>query len=143
MGGVTGTMKKYSDLLRETDYEVWEHLENQNMNPQFYSFRWITLLLSQEFDLPEVIQLWDCLFADEARFQFLLYCCCAMISCIREILLSNESFAPNLQYLQTYPQEIELVTIIHKAIELRDIRENGATPTPTEPVKQESESFGS
>ena len=50
------------------------------MNPQFYGFRWITLLLSQEFDLPEVIQLWDCLFSDENRFQFLLYCCCAMIS---------------------------------------------------------------
>ena len=24
--GVTGTMKKFSSLLQETDYEVWEHL---------------------------------------------------------------------------------------------------------------------
>lgn len=55
------------------------------MNPQFYGFRWITLLLSQEFDLPEVIQLWDCLFSDENRFQFLLYCCCAMISYVKLI----------------------------------------------------------
>ena len=49
------------------------------MNPQFYSFRWLTLLLSQEFDLPDVIRLWDCLFADTNRFEFLLYCCNAMI----------------------------------------------------------------
>jgi len=54
--------------------------------------------------------------------------------------LSNESFAPNLQYLQTYPQDIELVTIIHKAIELRDIRENGKIK---ESPKEEPESFGS
>lgn len=26
--GVTGTMQKFSNLLRETDYEVWEHLVN-------------------------------------------------------------------------------------------------------------------
>ena len=24
--GVTGTLKKFSNLLSETDYEVWEHL---------------------------------------------------------------------------------------------------------------------
>jgi len=130
--GVTGTLKKFSNLLSETDYEVWEHLEKQNMNPQFYGFRWITLLLSQEFDLPEVIQLWDCLFSDENRFQFLLYCCCAMISCVRNRILEND-FAPNLQLLQTYPAEIEFITIIKKAIELRDIRENGkVVETPKE-----------
>lgn len=63
-------------------------------------------------------------------------------SCIRERLLENESFAPNLQYLQTYPQEIELVTIIKRAIELRDIRENGAPATPPTPTVSEPESFG-
>ena len=49
-----------------------------------------------------------------------------VFSCIREILLSNESFAPNLQHLQQYPKDIELVTIIHKAIELRDGHVNHA-----------------
>jgi TBC1 domain family member 13 len=49
------------------------------MNPQFYSFRWITLLLSQEFDLPDVLRLWDALFADEERFSLLYYCCIAML----------------------------------------------------------------
>jgi len=138
--GVTGTLQKFTKLLSETDYEVYEHLEKQNMNPQFYGFRWITLLLSQEFDLPEVIQLWDCLFADADRFKFLLYCCCAMIHCIRDKILSNDSFGPNLQILQTYPQEIELSTILKKAIELRDIRENGLKPPTPEP---QPESFGS
>lgn len=40
--------------------------------------------------------------------------------CIRDTLLENDSFGPNLQILQQYPRDIELVTIIHRAIELRD-----------------------
>ncbi len=28
------------------------------VNPQFYAFRWITLLLTQEFSFPDVVRLW-------------------------------------------------------------------------------------
>ena len=43
------------------------------------SGRWMTLLLSQEFTLPDVIRIWDSLFADEHRFSFLTEVCCAMM----------------------------------------------------------------
>ena len=39
----------------------------------------MTLLLSQEFTLPDVIRIWDSLFADENRFNFLTDVCCAMM----------------------------------------------------------------
>lgn len=44
-----------------------------------YIFRWLTLLLSQEFSLPEVLRIWDSLFSDSRRFSFLIDICCAMI----------------------------------------------------------------
>ena len=31
------------------------------VNPQFYAFRWITLLLTQEFGFPQILRLWDCI----------------------------------------------------------------------------------
>ncbi len=39
------------------------HLHNDfnaatQVNPQFYAFRWITLLLTQEFSFPDVVRLW-------------------------------------------------------------------------------------
>ena len=49
------------------------------IKPQFFAFRWLTLLLSQEFLLPDVIRIWDSLFADGNRFDFLLLVCCAML----------------------------------------------------------------
>lgn len=35
--------------------------------------------LHAEFELPDVLRLWDSLFADTERFAFLNYCCCAML----------------------------------------------------------------
>ena len=42
-------------------------LVNYSKPPQFFSFRWLTLLLSQEFLYPEIQRLWDSFFADESR----------------------------------------------------------------------------
>ena len=35
--------------------------------------------MSYEFEVPEVIRLWDTLLADAERFEFLLYFCCALM----------------------------------------------------------------
>lgn len=78
-GGIKGMMNRLSQLLQEKDKEVWLRLKDQELFPQYYSFRWLTLLLSQEFPLPDVVRIWDSIFADENRFDFLIYVCCAMI----------------------------------------------------------------
>lgn len=78
-GGIKQKMNQLSAMLKEKDAEVWHRLDEQNLYPQYYSFRWLTLILSQEFPLPEVVRLWDSIFSDEHRFDFLVRVCCAMI----------------------------------------------------------------
>lgn len=53
--------------------------QEQNIKPQYFTFRWLTLLLSQEFLLPDVIRIWDSLFSEQDRFEFLIPVCCAML----------------------------------------------------------------
>lgn len=77
--GIKQKMAQLSKLLKQKDPEVYERLEQQNLYPQYYSFRWLTLILSQEFPLPDVVRIWDSVFADENRFDFLVRICCAMI----------------------------------------------------------------
>lgn len=77
--GIVHQIHQLSTLLSEKDPELWENLESKGLNPQFYSFRWLTLLLSQEFELPEILRLWDTLFSDKNRFQFLKYVACSML----------------------------------------------------------------
>ncbi|KAJ7334365.1 hypothetical protein OS493_014676 [Desmophyllum pertusum] len=124
--GIGNMMKSVRTLLRERDLMLFTYLEEQQMRPQFYSFRWLTLLLSQEFALPDVIRVWDSLFADEKRFDFLIYVCCAMHTVIRDQLLAGD-FATTMKLLQNYP-DIDIHIILSRAIELK--RPRVVVPNP-------------
>lgn len=49
-------MNKLSCMLEKKDVHVFNRLKDQGIFPQYYSFRWLTLLLSQEFPLPDVLR---------------------------------------------------------------------------------------
>ncbi|KAJ6638098.1 TBC1 domain family member 13 [Pseudolycoriella hygida] len=115
-GGIKQKMTKLSILLKEKDLEVWNRLRDQELYPQYYSFRWLTLMLSQEFPLPDVCRIWDSVFADENRFKFLVDVCCAMIILLREQILEND-FASNMKLLQNFP-EIDINVLLTKAAAL-------------------------
>lgn len=100
--GIFTVVEGLDKLLKKVEPEIWQHLTALQIDPRFYAFRWLTLLLSQEFELPEVLRLWDSLFADERRFQFLNYVCVAMIKCMKQELLRGD-FAENLSLLQVRP----------------------------------------
>ena len=78
--GIHSRMKRLFQILKFYDPQVSDLLEKQKIKSEFYAFRWLTLLLSQEFNLPEVLRIWDSLFAESGNnFEFLLYICCAMM----------------------------------------------------------------
>ncbi|CAM2709560.1 unnamed protein product [Rotaria socialis] len=119
--GILGRMQKFSMLLKELDKEVHEYFEQENLKPEFYAFRWLTLLLSQEFHLPDVLRIWDSLFVDHEKYlDFLLYICCAMVILQRDQLL-NGSQAQNIKLLQHYPPDTDVHKILQKAVELQRI----------------------
>lgn len=102
--GIRSTITKMSQLLKEHDEELWRHLEvTTKVNPQFYAFRWITLLLTQEFNFADSLHIWDTLLSDpEGPQETLLRVCCAMLILIRRRLLAGD-FTSNLKLLQHYP----------------------------------------
>ncbi|XP_055516199.1 TBC1 domain family member 13 isoform X1 [Leucoraja erinacea] len=98
--GITYKMENVYSTLKEKDMDLYLKLQEQNIKPQFFAFRWLTLLLSQEFLLPDVIRIWDSLFSDVDRFDFLILVCCAMLILIRDQLLVGD-FTINMRLLQT------------------------------------------
>ncbi|CAF0901701.1 unnamed protein product [Adineta ricciae] len=98
--GILVRMQRLLMLLKRTESDIYYLFEKQKIKPEFYAFRWLTLLLSQEFRLPDVLRIWDSLFADQERnFEFLLYICCAMIVLQKNRLLSG-SESQNIKLLQ-------------------------------------------
>ncbi|KAL3726685.1 hypothetical protein ACJRO7_031572 [Eucalyptus globulus] len=102
--GIRSTISRLSQFLKEYDEELWRHLEiTTKVNPQFYAFRWITLLLTQEFNFADSLQIWDTLLSDpDGPQETLLRICCAMLILVRRRLLAGD-FTSNLRLLQNYP----------------------------------------
>ncbi|CAG2163328.1 unnamed protein product [Oppiella nova] len=107
--GIVSLMTRLTSLLSREDSDLCHRITLvQAIKPHYYAFRWLTLLLSQEFPLPDVLRLWDFLFADEKRFNFLLQ------TLLREDLMSGD-FASNMKLLQNFPERIDLNQIINRA----------------------------
>ncbi|XP_059609339.1 TBC1 domain family member 13 [Phlebotomus argentipes] len=116
-GGIKAMMNKMTKLLEVKDLEVWQRLRDQELYPQYYGFRWLTLLLSQEFPLPDVVRIWDSVLSDENRFEFLVHICCAMIILLREQILEQD-FASNVKLLQNFPP-MDINIVLLKATTLK------------------------
>lgn len=114
--GINTMMSMLMSRLKDFDLDVFHLFQLQDLKPQYYSFRWITLLLSQEFPLPDVLRIWDTLFSDPDRFNFLIYVCCAMIMILRNQLLTGD-FSTNIKLLQNFPP-MDIQIILSKAVEL-------------------------
>ncbi|CAJ0583898.1 unnamed protein product, partial [Mesorhabditis spiculigera] len=120
--GIESTMRNFHDLLKSFDPLLHNHLVVKlQIQPQFYAFRWLSLMLSQEFALPDVITLWDSLFADPCRFSLLSYVGLAMIESQRDFLI-NATFADALRLLQNFPEGIDVGTLVCLAHDIREGR---------------------
>mmetsp|Transcript_16680 Transcript_16680/g.54309 ORF Transcript_16680/g.54309 Transcript_16680/m.54309 type:complete len:519 (+) Transcript_16680:52-1608(+) len=100
--GLNGKMSRLNDLLKDHDPELWKHLFSSQLDPSYYSLRWMTTLLAREFSLHDTIRLWDTLFAEINRSDFLCHFCVAMLRAQRQALLQGD-FTFCLGLLQNYP----------------------------------------
>ncbi len=87
--GVQGTLLRLEELLRAHDAALHKHLvEDLGLVPQMFALRWITVLFSQEFHLPDVLSLWDAILGQKDRLDFSLHVCLAMLDMIRPALIA-------------------------------------------------------
>ncbi|KAH0970335.1 hypothetical protein GBA52_022491 [Prunus armeniaca] len=122
--GILSTLSRLSELLKANDEELWRHLEfTTKVKPQYYAFRWITLLLTQEFNFQSIMRIWDSLLSSPYGVQdMLLKICCAMLLCVKSRLLSGD-FVANLKLLQNYPD----INIEHLLQVARDLSSDPST----------------
>ena len=116
--GIKATIRRFMLVLRHHDEELWRHIEVTNkVDAQFFSFRWITLLLAQEFNLQDVLRIWDVILSDShGRMDCLLRVCCAMIMHVRPQLMAGD-FTVIMRTLQRYPP-VDVTVLLKKALSL-------------------------
>ncbi|KAF7256552.1 hypothetical protein EG68_06522 [Paragonimus skrjabini miyazakii] len=112
--GIGGQLRLLMNLLVRFDKVLSDRLQKIGLEVEHYAFRWLSLLLAREFYLPDVIRLWDTLFADEKRFAMLPFVCCAMLILIRDQLMVAD-FPTAVHLVQNYPPTVPLTTILSTA----------------------------
>jgi hypothetical protein len=89
-GGIKSRVASVHQLLRRVDDVLWEHFEKHRVEPMFYCMRWVMLFLTQEFELGEVMTLWDSLLSHDNKMEYIDFVCVAIILGKREELLQGE-----------------------------------------------------
>jgi hypothetical protein len=112
--GVGGTLQNLEELLLAHDPPLHHHLIDElGLVPQMFALRWITVLFSQEFHLPDVLTLWDAILGQPDRLEFSLHVCLAMLNLVRPSLIDAD-FTSAMRVLQSYP-EIDVVRMAYFA----------------------------
>ncbi|KAF5315521.1 hypothetical protein D9611_004650 [Ephemerocybe angulata] len=94
--------KIQNELLKKCDPALWKSMENSGIEPQIYGIRWLRMLFTREFPMPDSMKLWDGLFACDPTLDLALWVCVAMLIRVRNDLIPAD-YNGQLTTLLRYP----------------------------------------
>ena len=117
-GGIYFRLNEISGLLKIADYELYLHLKRNKIKMEFYGFRWMTLFFTQDFEMPDILRLWDSIFGNRDIFEFLYLLILAAI-----IIKKKEIMKEKMSGIMMIIQNMEDITpndLINKAVQIRN-----------------------
>jgi TBC1 domain family member 5 len=127
-------------LLNLTDPSLHSHLVELGVEPQYFALRWLRILFCREFNLEELLTIWDevfvyandtCTDLKAANHGFHIFCSdrgafvasfgVSMILHLRQALLATENVTVCLQKLLNFPKNVDIKRLIEKAKSLHSI----------------------
>lgn len=122
---IVAKCSRIHEMLKKVDFELWRRMEELQIEPQIWGIKWLRLLFSREFAMPESLKLWDALFAEEIppSLRLVDHVCLAMLLRIRESLLDAD-YSTFLQSLLRYPTpgdgDARVLLLVSQALYLQD-----------------------
>jgi hypothetical protein len=66
-------------IVENFDNEIYKLLKKNNVNFIVFCFRWFNLFFCQDFFLDDILKLWDVIFCEKERFNFVYYFALAIL----------------------------------------------------------------
>ena len=79
-----------SECVKIVDEDVYNKLLEKNIKCEFFCLRWFVVLFGQDFDMGDVIRIWDFVFSNENKNYLLFYVCLAVINLRRNVIINGE-----------------------------------------------------
>ena len=105
-------------ILTIVDKEIYDKLESNDVKFEFFVYRWFISFFSQNFDMGDVLKLWDLIFSHENKFYYVFYFSIAILIYKRDEILKNDlsGIMMSIQNLEDIrvDQLINLVILLKK-----------------------------
>ena len=108
----------YEKCLAFVDEELYNHLINAGVKNEYYCYRWFILLFSQEFEINDILKLWDLVFTHEDIYYYIVYIAMAYVINKKEIFM-KQGMVEIMQELQNF-ENVNVGELIKKAKEIRN-----------------------
>lgn len=111
-------------LLRDFEYEIFRHFDNQDISPSLYAAPWFLTLFASQFPLCFTARLFDLLFLHgiEAVFRISI----SLLSFHRDSIIKCHTLESTMKYIKTSLMNIkseDMVKIFDRSLEM-DLRNN-------------------
>lgn len=88
--GIFNRLAVLSDFLKIVDKDLHCHLARIKLDFDLFAFKWVILLFTQEFMLPEVLRIWDAVLSDQNRYKVIYVIALSILVAKRAALLCQD-----------------------------------------------------
>ena len=121
----------YKEKLKLIDIKLYNHLKRINVKCNYFMHRWLKCIFSREFEIDEVLSLWDKIFLYEfnsgKKYKYSLvyidFICIAMLINIRYQLLKTYDDGDCYTIIFHYPKGDNIFTLINISEKVAEIIE--------------------
>jgi len=106
----------FQKCLEYIDNEIYQNLQRLNIRNEYYCYKWFILLFSQEFEINDLLKLWDLVFSHEDKYYYVVYIGIAILILKKDIIVNGE-MVDVMQALQNF-QDINVEELIKKTKEI-------------------------
>ena len=90
--GMKGKLKRLKEMIKIIDHKLYNYLEDIKFNFSVIVFKWIALMFSQDFEMVDLLRIWDFLLCRENKLENCYYFCLSIILMKKEKILNSKLF---------------------------------------------------
>ena len=79
-----------TECLKIVDIDIFNSLENKNVKCEFFCMRWFITMFGQDFDMGDILRIWDFIFCNENKNYLIIYVCLAVIIMRKDNIINGE-----------------------------------------------------
>ena len=88
--GLFNKSKILENCIKIVDINIFNEFQKKNIKCDFYCLRWFIVLFSQDFEMNDVLRIWDFIFCFDDVNYSLIYICLAVIIMRKEIIINGD-----------------------------------------------------